>query len=156
MSQGRRHDASLLEDLQSNLCAPSQKCQRDRGRDRDLAALSGNFAQPVISRGFQVLLLIRKDKIFTAPEDIMTIFDPDKHNQSPAHKEVFMACEIAYTVVDFLAAVLFVVGSILFFKEATTYVATWLFLIGSVFFGLRPSIKLYRELRYVALQKEQG
>lgn len=86
----------------------------------------------------------------------MKLFDPDNHKQSPAHKEVFMACEIAYTVVDFLAAALFVVGSILFFKEATTYVGTWLFLIGSVFFGLRPSIKLYRELRYVALQKEQG
>jgi len=103
-----------------------------------------------------MLLLIRKGKISTVPEDIMTLFDPDKHNQSPAHKEVFMACEIAYTVVDFLAAALFVVGSILFFKEATTNIGTWLFLIGSVFFGLRSSIKLYRELRYVALQKEQG
>nr|WP_068249431.1 YrhK family protein [Janibacter corallicola] len=45
---------------------------------------------------------------------------------------------------DFLAGVLFLVGSILFFKESTVYAATWLFTIGSVLFVARPSIRLVR------------
>ena len=45
---------------------------------------------------------------------------------------------------DFLAGVLFLVGSILFFKESTVYPATWLFTIGSVLFVARPSIRLVR------------
>lgn len=60
-------------------------------------------------------------------------------------------CEIAYTVVDFSAAALFVIGSLLFFSESTTYAGTWLFVVGSVLFGLRPTIKLYREIGYLKL-----
>ena len=47
---------------------------------------------------------------------------------------------------------MFVVGSILFFKESTTYAGTWLFLIGSVMFGLRPMIRLVREVRLVRMK----
>lgn len=85
----------------------------------------------------------------------MKLFDPDNHTHSESHKDIFIKCEFAYTIVDFLAAATFVVGSALFFNEATTYLATWLFLIGSVFFGLRPTIRLFRELRYLSLHKEQ-
>ncbi|WP_352950748.1 YrhK family protein [Roseibium sp. SCP14] len=52
-------------------------------------------------------------------------------------------------MVDFSAAALFVVGSILFFKESTTYAGTWLFLVGSIMFGLRPTIKLLREFAFI-------
>ena len=45
---------------------------------------------------------------------------------------------------DFLAGVLFVVGSILFFWESTTFAATWFFLIGSIQFLIRPAIRLSR------------
>lgn len=45
---------------------------------------------------------------------------------------------------DFLAGVLFLIGSILFFSESTLYAATWLFTIGSVLFVARPSIRLVR------------
>ena len=83
----------------------------------------------------------------------MKLFHPDNHARSDAHKRIFAHCELAYTAVDFSAALMFVVGSILFFKEETAYVATWLFLIGSVFFGLRPTIKLYRELAFLKLAK---
>ncbi len=79
----------------------------------------------------------------------MTLFNPDNHTRSPQHKRIYAWCELAYTVVDFSAAALFVVGSILFFSEATTYVGTWLFLVGSVLFGLRPTIKLCREVAYI-------
>ncbi len=49
------------------------------------------------------------------------------------------------------AAVLFIVGSILFFSSNTTYAATWLFLIGSLFFAMRPTTTLLRELAYLRL-----
>ncbi|MCB1407115.1 MAG: YrhK family protein [Rhodobacteraceae bacterium] len=81
----------------------------------------------------------------------MPIFHPDNRSRSPRHAEIWAAYEIAYTVVDFTAAALFVVGSALFFFASTTYAATWLFLIGSVFFGLKPTLRLIRELKLVAL-----
>jgi len=58
---------------------------------------------------------------------------------------------LAYTLVDFLAAAMFVIGSILFFEPETTTAATWLFLIGSIFFGLRPTITMIREIAYIRL-----
>ncbi|TDC55372.1 hypothetical protein E1281_12770 [Actinomadura sp. KC345] len=45
---------------------------------------------------------------------------------------------------DFGAAMLFLVGSVLFFSESTMYAGTWLFVIGSVLFCLRPTIRLTR------------
>lgn len=79
----------------------------------------------------------------------MKVFNPANHTRSAEHKRIYAYCELAYTIVDFSAAALFVVGSILFFSEQTTYFGTWLFLIGSVLFGLRPTIKLYREAAYL-------
>lgn len=45
---------------------------------------------------------------------------------------------------DFLAGVLFLVGSVLFFQESTMTTATWLFVLGSVLFVARPMIRLTR------------
>jgi len=81
----------------------------------------------------------------------MKIFNPENHTKSDDHKRLYAICEILYTMVDFSAAVLFVIGSVLFFSENTTYFGTWLFVIGSVLFGLRPIIKLYREIGYYRL-----
>lgn len=77
------------------------------------------------------------------------LFSPDNHTKSEAHKRIYAYTELAYTTVDFLAAATFVVGSFLFFSASTTYAGTWLFVIGSVLFGLRPSIKLAREWAYI-------
>lgn len=79
----------------------------------------------------------------------MKIFDPANHTRSVTHRRIYAYAELAYTFVDFSAAALFVVGSILFFNEATTYQATWLFFIGSILFGMRPTIKLLREIAYI-------
>lgn len=79
------------------------------------------------------------------------LFGPDNHTRSARHKKIYAYFELAYTTVDFSAAALFIVGSILFFDEATADVGTWLFLIGSVFFGVRPMIKLIRELAYLRI-----
>ena len=79
----------------------------------------------------------------------MKLFNPDNHVRSEKHKKIYAYCELAYTLVDVSAAALFVIGSILFFSETTTYIGTWFFLVGSVLFGLRPTIKLYREFVYI-------
>lgn len=79
------------------------------------------------------------------------MFNPDNRTRSADHKRLHALCELAYTLTDFCAAATFVIGSILFFSEATTYVATWFFVIGSVLFGVRPSLKLVRELAYLRM-----
>ena len=79
----------------------------------------------------------------------MRLFDPANHMLSDTHRKIYSYTELAYNIVDFSAAALFVVGSILFFSASTTYFGTWLFLIGSVLFGLRPTIKLAREFAYM-------
>lgn len=45
---------------------------------------------------------------------------------------------------DILIGVIFLVGSILFFSESTTYEGTWLFVIGSVLMLIRPCIRITR------------
>lgn len=79
----------------------------------------------------------------------MRIFDPESRTRSERHKKIYAYYTLAYTIVDFSAAVLFIAGSILFFYEDTVYEATWLFLVGSVFFALRPTTTLLRELAYL-------
>lgn len=81
----------------------------------------------------------------------MRLFDPDNRTQSPEHKRIYALYELAYTINDLGAAVLFIIGSVMFFSEKWTYFGTWLFLIGSVMFGLRPTIKLTRELKYLRM-----
>lgn len=86
----------------------------------------------------------------------MKLFNTENHLRSDLHKKIYAYSELAYTIVDFSAALFFVVGSILFFGTATTYAATWLFLIGSILFGLRPTIKLMREFAYMRADKLQN
>jgi hypothetical protein len=45
---------------------------------------------------------------------------------------------------DVIIALWFLAGSILFFWESTATAATWLFLLGSVEFLMRPAIRLAR------------
>lgn len=47
---------------------------------------------------------------------------------------------------DFLAGLLFLVGSILFFWKATETAAIWCFTVGSVLFVVRPTIRLVRRI----------
>lgn len=52
----------------------------------------------------------------------------------------------AHLIVDFAAGMCFVVGSALFFSEETKNTATWLFLVGSILFAAKPTIRLGHEL----------
>ncbi|MEJ8280004.1 YrhK family protein [Pseudonocardia spirodelae] len=54
--------------------------------------------------------------------------------------------EVLSIVNDILVALWFVVGSVLFFSESTTYAGTWLFLVGSVELMVRPVIRLTRRV----------
>ena len=83
------------------------------------------------------------------------LFESGHRDKSIRLRRHFAAYEIAYTFVDFLAAILFVIGSIMFFSESWVYTGTWLFLIGSVCFALKPTIRLVRELRLTAIGDEE-
>ncbi|MEV8274237.1 YrhK family protein [Microbacterium sp. NPDC077184] len=54
--------------------------------------------------------------------------------------------EVVSIVNDILVAGWFIAGSILFFREATTTVGTWFFLIGSIQLMIRPAIRLTRHV----------
>ncbi|MBK0398680.1 YrhK family protein [Limibaculum sp. M0105] len=75
-------------------------------------------------------------------------FDPNTRGQSARHRRIYAAYEVLYTAVDFSAAAFFVVGSVLFLNEATVRTGTWLFIIGSICFAAKPSIRLIREVHF--------
>ncbi|MBB4688660.1 YrhK family protein [Amycolatopsis jiangsuensis] len=52
--------------------------------------------------------------------------------------------EVLSIVNDILIALWFVAGSLLFFSEALTTLATWFFLLGSIELLIRPGIRLVR------------
>ena len=54
--------------------------------------------------------------------------------------------EVLSIVNDILVALWFIVGSILFFSDATTIAGTWCFLAGSVELLIRPVIRLSRRV----------
>ena len=83
----------------------------------------------------------------------MPLFRHENRQQSEAARDLYAKFEIAYTVVDFVAAACFVVGAFLFFSEATQYAATWLFVIGSFCFAAKPTIRLIREIKLYRMGK---
>ena len=93
----------------------------------------------------------------------MKLFHHDRRNDSEAHRRLYARFEIAYTVVDFSAALLFIIGSIMFFYDAWQTFGTWMFLIGSFFFAAKPTLRLVREIKLyemgdmdVLSRREQG
>ncbi len=67
------------------------------------------------------------------------------------HGQVYDQYQTLYDAVDALAAIAFIIGSGLFFSESTKTAGTWLFLIGSVFFAIRPLIHLIRDMHMARL-----
>jgi YrhK-like protein len=74
------------------------------------------------------------------------LLDPVLNDLSPRHLEVYWRYQVVRTAVDFGAALCFVVGSVLFFFEKTTVIATWFFLVGSILFAIKPTIDLVRSI----------
>jgi hypothetical protein len=83
----------------------------------------------------------------------MPFFSPTNQTLSTEHERIFALFEIWYTFVDLAAALCFVVGSVLFFWADTQHTATWLFVIGSICFALKPTIRLMRELKFLRMGK---
>ena len=83
----------------------------------------------------------------------MGLFAHENRQASEEAKALYARYEIAHTAVDFTAAILFLVGSFLFFKEATQYAATWLFVVGSACFALKPTLRLLREIKLYRMGK---
>ncbi|GGF69963.1 YrhK-like protein [Mameliella alba] len=81
----------------------------------------------------------------------MALFTHENRQRSADSRRVYAAFEIAHTTVDFIAAFCFLIGSILFFWPEWETQAIWLFVIGSVFFALKPTLRLVRELRLAAM-----
>ena len=83
------------------------------------------------------------------------IFRRDKRPKGPEAERIAARFEIAHTVVDFAAAVMFLIGSILFFFPSEMVPATWLFTLGSVCFAMKPTLKLWREIRLYRMGRWQ-
>lgn len=79
------------------------------------------------------------------------LFDHALRTATPAHTELVRKYELYRTIVEFLAALTFIVGSIFFFYPRLVFAGTWLFLIGSFLFAVRPSIRLLLELQLANL-----
>ncbi len=83
----------------------------------------------------------------------MRLFDPRDRHITAQQARRYAMFEILHTIADVLAALLFVVGSVLFFSEQTKTAGTVCFLIGSFFFAAKPSIRIVRELWLARLHK---
>ncbi|RKF14221.1 hypothetical protein D6850_12450 [Roseovarius spongiae] len=81
----------------------------------------------------------------------MRLFQHENRQKSPASRRLYALYEIAYTIVDFIAALSFLVGSILFFWAKYETPAVWLFVIGSTCFCLKPTIRMAREIRLLGM-----
>lgn len=77
----------------------------------------------------------------------MKLFRHRNRERSADSRRVYAAFELLYTLVDFLAAVCFLTGSVLFFWPAWETPAVWLFVIGSALFMCKPALRLAREIR---------
>lgn len=79
------------------------------------------------------------------------LFRHDQRDKSARHRDIYAAFEIVYTLVDFSAALLFLIGSVMFFSSAWEYVGTWLFVVGSLLFAAKPTLRLVREMKLAAI-----
>ncbi len=64
--------------------------------------------------------------------------------------------EVLSIINDIFVALWFIVGSILFFSDATTIAGTWCFLAGSVELLIRPIIRLSRRIHLVRIAGPAG
>ncbi|WMS41044.1 YrhK family protein [Acuticoccus sp. MNP-M23] len=78
------------------------------------------------------------------------LFEPHGTTMPPRQRRLYAAFEIAYTLAEFSAATAFIAGSVLFFYPDLETAGTWMFLIGSVLFALKPTLRLVKELVMVS------
>ncbi|WP_019557222.1 YrhK family protein [Thiomicrorhabdus arctica] len=81
-------------------------------------------------------------------------FDGSLHGVKANKRKVYAMFEILYTIVDFLAAMAFTIGSIMFLYESYAHAAKWYFIIGSLLFAFKPTIRVVREIRLASTGHE--
>ena len=79
------------------------------------------------------------------------LFRHENRERDQDTRRVYAAFELAHTCVDFGAALCFVLGSVCFFYDSLMTPATWLFLIGSILFAVKPTLRLIRELKLISM-----
>lgn len=77
----------------------------------------------------------------------MKLFRHSSREATDKSRQLYARFELVYTFVDFMAAVCFIIGSILFFFDSEQIPATWLFLFGSFLFAAKPTLRLVREIK---------
>jgi hypothetical protein len=77
----------------------------------------------------------------------MPLFAHENRERNADTRRVYAAYEIAHTTVDFLAAISFLLGSVLFLFPSYETPAIWFFIVGSVFFCMKPTLRLAREIQ---------
>jgi hypothetical protein len=85
----------------------------------------------------------------------MTSDDAIRSGLTPGQHALY---QWTHLVVDFAAALMFVSGSIFFLYPGFQDTGSWLFLIGSLFFAMKPTIRLMRflHIRRLARRAEQS
>ncbi|RPE66224.1 YrhK-like protein [Pacificibacter maritimus] len=81
----------------------------------------------------------------------MKLFDTKFHEMDDDSRRVYALYELAHTLVDLGAALCFIVGSFFFFSDELQYAGTWLFVIGSFLFAVKPTLRFVRELKLLRL-----
>ena len=79
-----------------------------------------------------------------------------RFTRTDRHAEIWSRYEKVYTALDFLAALSFLVGSVLFYYKSLHVSATTCFVIGSVLFAAKPSVRLLREFHLSQLPPLPG
>lgn len=81
----------------------------------------------------------------------MRLFSPDASTKSARSRAVYALYELAHTIIDLSAALLFLVGSVLFFYAALQDAGTWCFVVGSLFFAMKPTLRFIREIHLLRI-----
>ncbi|SDE86085.1 YrhK-like protein [Paracoccus isoporae] len=72
-------------------------------------------------------------------------FRPDLNARSEEAKQFYAKVEFAYTLANFIAAIMFLIGSAMAFWPSTGTVSTWMFIFGSIVFAIKPTLNAWRE-----------
>ena len=81
----------------------------------------------------------------------MTLFDNRNRTRNADTHRVYAAYELAHTIADFGAAFCFIIGSVFFVYDSLVRAGTWFFLIGSILFAAKPTLRLMREIKLLKM-----
>lgn len=81
----------------------------------------------------------------------MALFRHSNRQHSEKSKTIYARYQLAYTAVDFAASLTFVAGSVMYLTGLPDQQVVWTYLIGSVLFAAKPTLRILREIRLYRL-----